>query len=142
MDQKPYCLAMVLCDAVHRDSSTGKFTILGTFSRLNGSAFPVRARFCVYFSITDARGSVPLGVRIVDSAAQMADDKDGGVIFTSDLPSLQLDNPLMIVDGVCGIRVDFPKPGVYHCELFSGNEDLMARRLIVNGLSPDKVEKP
>lgn len=37
--QKPYCVAMVRCDAVHRDPAPGKYTLLGTFMAVRTSLF-------------------------------------------------------------------------------------------------------
>ncbi len=124
----PYCLAMVLCDAVHRDRGTGKFTILGTFNRVNGREFPCRTAFCIYFALTDGVGRVPLRLRIVESSGDITatDTFDK----TIPLPDLEFLDPLATVEGFFFLaKLELPKPGVYHCELYSGDEHLMARRL-------------
>ena len=64
---EPYCLAMVLCDGVHRDMGTGKFTLLGAFSTLHAAQFPAKVVFHVYFAITDGQGKTDISLRIMDS---------------------------------------------------------------------------
>lgn len=44
---EPYCLAMVLCDAVHRDPATAKHFVMGTFSSVGATDF--RPRFSCPF---------------------------------------------------------------------------------------------
>lgn len=130
--QKPYCLAMVLCDAVHRDPGSGKFTLLGTFSRVLAPSFPVRSVFTVYFAVTDGVGTFPLGLRIVDSRSLI----DGDESLNEGLPAIDGEmtcaDPLATVEHVMAIQMDFPRSGVYHCELHSGEETLMSRRVIVD----------
>ena len=67
--QIPYCLALMLCDAIERDERTGKYNLVGTFSRLRGDIWPLRGRFSVYFAITDGFGPVPLSLKFIDSKA-------------------------------------------------------------------------
>lgn len=64
---EPYCLAMILCDSVHKDSTTGKQTILGTFSTVNSQVFPAKLSFAVYYAVTDADADQELIFRVVDS---------------------------------------------------------------------------
>src|SRR6185295_15174498 len=117
---------MVLCDAIYRDGATGKFTILGTFTRIVARTLPIRSQFSVYFCVTDALGEVPIGLRIVDSQSLLADDNgEEGVLAEMD-GTLQATSPLMVVEGVLNIGLEFPREGVYHCELFSGAEILMS----------------
>ncbi len=96
---EPYCLAMVLCDAVHQDRTTNKFTILGTFSTLGAERFPLFFGGMVYFAITDGIGEVMLSVRIVESAADIT-DQEGVVVFESPKIPIQMSSPLMVMEGV------------------------------------------
>src|SRR3954463_3496158 len=70
---EPYCLAMVLCDNVHRDATTGKCTLLGTFSVFHPQKFPAKVRFCVYAELTDGLGETQIGLQIVESRALLDD---------------------------------------------------------------------
>ena len=125
---EPYCLAMVLCDAVHRDRATGKRTILGTFSAVSATEFPTSFSLSVYYAITDASGEFPVTFRIVDSAH--AFDEQSEPVFQVDA-TLRSPSPLAVHEGVIGLSpVTLPEPGVYHCELLHGEELLMSRRLV------------
>jgi len=54
--QDPYALALVVADHVHRDSGTGKMSILGTFSVIWAKGFPAaHGPIFVYFVLTDGR---------------------------------------------------------------------------------------
>lgn len=54
MHSKPQLLAWLTCDAVHIDPATGKHTILGIFSNIKASHFPVVHNHMVWFlTITD-----------------------------------------------------------------------------------------
>jgi hypothetical protein len=131
--QKPYCLAMILCEAVYREPMTGKFTLLGTFGRLTGRMYPIPCVFSVYFCLTDALGEIPIGLKIVDGNALLTDD-DIMPLVDVKLPQPVVSNdPLAVIEGIIGISVAFPSSGVYHCELYANDEHLMTRRLLVEG---------
>jgi len=138
---EPYCLAMVLCDGVHRDAATGKSTILGTFSALGAKEFPARVLFWVYFAVTDALGPTTLRLRIVDASSGIA---NGSGEDASMVPEASWDHdfedPLMVLEVGAQIDTVLPKPGLYHCELWARNDLLMSRRLLaVQG--PTEQEK-
>jgi len=47
----PLPLALIVCDHVWREPSTGKITILGAFSAIEASDFPAEfAEIAIYFS--------------------------------------------------------------------------------------------
>ncbi|HUG91090.1 MAG TPA: hypothetical protein VML55_09665 [Planctomycetaceae bacterium] len=131
--QKPRCVAMVLCDAVHRDAGNGKFTLLGIFDRLLGRAVPIKAQFCVFFVLTDCVGETEIGIRIVDSRAGLSDDFDTSPIIDSPPVRIRSSDPLAAIKGVVGMTVDFPESGVYLCELYSGEVILQHQRVVVSG---------
>ena len=128
---EPYCLAMVLCDGAHRDATTGKFTILGTFSTVGAGEYPAQVGFCVYYAVTDGLGPTKLRLRIVDAGCGIANGvgEDEGVIFESSV-ELNFEDPLLVLELAAGIGTVLPKPGLYHCELWAGNDLLMSRRLL------------
>ncbi len=123
---------MVLCDAIHRDESTGKFTLLGTFGRINGDESPIPARFGIYFTLTDGLGEMQIWLKIVDAASDVS-DTEGVEIIKAGPIDIKMDDPLAIVEGVFGVQMQFPKPGVYFCEILAGEVTLMSRRIVVNG---------
>lgn len=129
---EPYCLAMVLCDAVHRDFTTGKYTILGTFSTLGADTFPAKIRFCIYFAITDGLGSTELRLRLVDAESGIVDkpeDDTEGPVFEIQT-EITFEDPLAVMEFMIAVGTALPKPGLYHCELWAGADLLMSRRLL------------
>ena len=134
---EPYCLAMVLCDAVHRDSSTGKHTILGTFSTLHSPSFPCPMQMAVYWAITDVPNSgSKITFRLVDSRDLM--DSEAQAVFNLKFP-VEPSSPLAVIEGSLVVRTELPKQGVYHCEMLAGDSILMSRRLVAVSLegAPD-----
>lgn len=130
---EPYCLAMVLADGIHRDAGTGKFTILGTFNSIfPAQEYPISARFCVYFAITDGAGDIKIDLRIKNAAHDFTDDDELIFKLPEGLPPLSLLDPLMVCEGVLVVTCSFPSPGLYHCELYADESRLMSRRLILN----------
>jgi len=122
---------MVLCDGVHRDATTGKFTILGTFSTLGAKEFPAQVRFCVYYAITDGLGPTALRLRIIDASCGIANGvgEDEGMVFSAS-SQFDFENPLLVLEAAVSIGVVLPQAGLYHCELWAGDELLMSRRLL------------
>jgi hypothetical protein len=140
---EPYCLAMVLCDAVHRDATTGKFTILGTFSTFAANEFPAKVQFCVYYAVTDGLGPTSLRLRLVDAKQGLADGgvEDKGLVFDAST-EFDFESPLLVLELAVTIGVPLPEPGLYHCELWAGDELLMSRRLLaVNKQDLDEGER-
>jgi hypothetical protein len=134
--QKPFCLAMVLCEAAHRCPATGKWTILGTFARLQSKIFPIKCQFVVYFVLTDGNGDIPVGFRVVPADHEFSGESQHDNTEEPEPTIIHFSDPLLSIEGVIGIRLELSQHGVYHCELYSGDEVLMARRLIVVG--PDE----
>lgn len=136
---EPYCLAMVLCDGVHRDVATGKFTLLGTFSTLGAAEFPAKVAFCVYFAITDGLGLTKISLRIVDSESELTGSHADPVWQIGPL-DFDFQDPLLVLESVAYVQTELPKPGLYHCELSAGDELLMSRRILaVDGT--EEIEK-
>lgn len=123
--QAPYCLAMVVCDGIHRDPGTGKWTILGTFSVLAAKAFPAKHPIiAIYLAMTDGRGKTPLKIDLVTADEQ---DTIGEVEIEANFA-----DPRAVIEGVMAFRdVEFPRPGEYRFRLHANGEYLMERRLVV-----------
>jgi len=80
---EPYVLAMLICDAIWKDPSTGKSFLLGTFSSIAATVFPVvHPVMGIYIVLTDGRGKVPIKLQLV--SADEDDDNsrrgDGGCL--------------------------------------------------------------
>jgi hypothetical protein len=131
---EPYCLAMVLCDHVHRDVTTGKCTLLGTFTALHPRKLPAKVRFWVYAEVTDGVGEVEFMLQIVESRSLLDDSGDEPFSWRPPpelVPKVNLKDPLMVLQMTFMCVMELPKAGQYHCELLANGTLLMARRLVV-----------
>jgi hypothetical protein len=122
----PMALAMVVCDAVWVDPATGKSTILGTFASIHGHDFPLAVpTMAVYLALTDARGVVPLELRLVDV------DEEQEPVFQTEL-SQEFADPIVVAELVVILENKiFPTPGEYRLQLFAAGDFLMERRVFV-----------
>lgn len=128
--QYPTCTAIVLCDRVKRDESTGRKTIKGTFDRLVApKEQPITVRFQVYCELTDGLGTVPLEIHIVDAETGVVDDES--IIFKSKVVA-NFPHQLKTTTSVFEVRTTFPQPGVYRCVLKSDDHEIVAKRIIIN----------
>ena len=123
----PYPLAMVVCDAVCRDSA-GKLTLVGTFGLIAATDFPAKhPAFTIYVSLTDGHGIVRLRVQLVDTDEQREPvfEIDGEVSF---------EDPRAVHEICFEIKnIVIPAPGEYRLKLFANNEFLIERRIVVVG---------
>ncbi|MEX0701652.1 MAG: hypothetical protein WD069_06095 [Planctomycetales bacterium] len=129
--QKPTCLAMVLCDAVHRDGGNGKFFIMGTFDRVTGKTEPIQAQFAIYCAMTEFVGRTGIQVRFVDSSADLSDDESWEVNLPPTPMEIVSDDPNRIVEAAMGVRISFPKAGLYLCQLVADGDSIVQRRIVV-----------
>lgn len=120
---------MVICDAIHRDPATGKFTLLGTFSVVGAPEFPTQhPLLAVYLALTDGRGVTPIKVEL------LATDKEDDILATAEVTA-DFSDPRMVVEAVLAFQgLVFPKPGEYRFVLYGAGEFMMERRLVVVSL--------
>ena len=125
----PLAQTIIVCDAVHRDPSTGKFTLLGTFSTLVARKFPCRhGQFCVFIALTECRGRVPLAVKLIRIDPEGGEDQT----VTEVSGELTSPDPLRVHEVVMQLRdVTFEHPGEYRFQLESSGELLLEKRLVV-----------
>lgn len=122
----PLALAMVICDAIWIDPSTGKPTLLGLFSEIGAKAFPVvHPLLAVHICMTDAHGKVPIMLRLVDA------DEEGEPIFQVedevDFPDRRaIINMNAVMQGIA-----FPSAGEYRLQRFGYGEFMLERRIVV-----------
>ena len=123
-DQPPLPLAMVICDAMYRDPGTMKLTLLGLFSTIHTRQVPIDHPLCVYVAITDARGKVPLEIRIVD-----VDEEEKVATMQSEV---NVPDPRAVFEaGILFPLVHFPKAGEFRIQAWSGETFLTERRILV-----------
>lgn len=125
----PYPLALVICDGVHIDPLTRKYSLLGTFSALRGAEFPmVVEKLVVYLAMTDVRGVIPFELRIVRVSP---DDASEWLTFTTQ-GELYSDDPLAVAELALTVHgVQFPTSGEYRIQFFACDQFVMERRLSV-----------
>lgn len=65
--------AMLICDTVIRDSTTGKPSLIGVFDRILAPSLPARhPSLAVYAKITDAQGQYVFRLELVDLSTGQA----------------------------------------------------------------------
>jgi hypothetical protein len=124
---KPQLLAWLTCDGVHIDPGSGKHTILGIFSNIQGQHFPITHPFMVWFlALTDcAVGEHRLRISM-------------GLDPTTPQPllarSFVSESPLHRINLINEIRnLSFPQPGEYSLLIEVDDEPLLATSLTVTG---------
>jgi hypothetical protein len=136
--QNPYCVAMILSEGIYRCGITGKFTILGTFTRFRSQQLPAPAQFAVYFAVTDGIGAAQFTFKIFDSRAGIDDDlsEEEATLFSMPI-NVTFPDSLAVIEGVLGVSLEFPRDGQYICELVNPDgSTLMSRRLVVDAPPP------
>lgn len=139
----PFCLALVLCDAVHRDPSTGKFTLLGLYENIFATQFPTSQWITLYFAVTDGLGPVRLAIRIVDAKSFPSGPppreidvtkppEDGSISLC--VADADFSSPLVVNEQAVTFLLPIEKEGVYLCELWADSELLMTRRVSVRAI--------
>lgn len=122
----PWHLAIVFCDAIFRDPSTGKRTLLGCFSSIVSSTYPATARLAVHIALTDGYGKTPLTIRLVHA------DGEGDPVFEI---KAEVDFPDPRIVGELDFTVGpatFSRPGEYRLQLEGrDNEMIVEKRLLV-----------
>jgi hypothetical protein len=117
---------MVLCDHVWTDPSTGKRTLIGTYSTLAAQTFPAtHVELAVYACLTEGHGKSPIRLRISD-----VDDARPPVFEAHE--ELGFPHPRAIQEIVFSIRnLAFTQPGDYRVQLFVHDEFIIERSLAV-----------
>lgn len=125
----PVALAMIICDAIYIDPSTGKPTLLGLFSEIGAKEFPaVHPLLAVHICMTDAHGKVPIKLRLVDA------DEETDPLFQVENEVDFPDRRAIISMNAIMQGIAFPSPGEYRLQLFGFGEFIMERRLVVRQL--------
>jgi len=131
----PYPLAIIVCDSIHVDPSTGKRTLLGIFSEIGATEFPCRhPQLAVHVSLTDGRGHIPLKFRLIDC------DETEDPLFeaTNEIP---FTDPRAILEfGFLIPNIEFPRAGEYRFQVFANGEFVIKRRLIVRQIGENNNE--
>jgi hypothetical protein len=127
--EPPVVAAVVLCDSIHTDSTSGKHSLLGCFSLIRFPSFPASAPpFHLYVVVTGARCTEeqPMEVRV-----RITDADQKSVLF--DLAGrIGPCDPLSHYELVCEVEgVEFTAPGPYVVQILADGTAVAERRLPV-----------
>ncbi len=133
----PVCLAMVLSDSIWRDSSTGKYTILGTCGGISSERFPAdHGPLAVFYVLTDGRGTIPVSLRLLD-----AEDEREEPLFSYQA-TLCFHHPAQVVEGHFLMpKINFPRAGKYRFQLRRADQVLLERSFEVTRREHSRSER-
>ncbi len=121
----PAVLAMVLCDAIYQDPATRKCTLLGTFSTITSTRFPVsHPMMALHVALTSGHGKTKVKLTLTGSENDPPLFEKEGVIQFAD-PRVVAELNFQIVN------VTFLTPGEYRFGLYANEQLLGERRLYV-----------
>ena len=122
---RPLVLALVVCDGVWRDPSTGKHSLMGVFSGLSAAVFPVlHPGLAVYAALTEGYGAASVRVAVVDDA--------GDRVIAEATVEVGFTDPRQVVELTVAMQaLNFPDPGGYRIQLVADGHILLERRLAV-----------
>ena len=120
----PEVLSLIICDQIITDRLTGKQSLIGMFSVIHSTRFPVaHPQLSVYASLTGGHGKVEVNIRVVDGNEERPPLVDGR-------GQVNFKNPLAIANLALQFRgLAFPQPGEYRIQLLSDNQLLREARL-------------
>jgi hypothetical protein len=124
--ETPQCLALVLCDQVYCDRSTGKYSLQGTIDSLQVKAFPALVSFSAYFALSGGRGDCRLQLMVTRISSLVEDELDA-VGF--ELPTLRFEDPVQTIQACFTATGEYRAAGAYNCSLLANDEQIGMRRL-------------
>ncbi len=125
----PIGQAMIICDAVWREPTTGKTFILGAFSNISTPTLPVSMpMLCVYVAFTNCHGETKLNLNLVYVNPEATEDEE----VNRWEQTLTVPDPLVVAEGTFALKnLEFPHAGEYRFQLESGGEPILERRITV-----------
>ena len=135
---KPALIALVICDDIYQEQSTGKTALVGLFNNMQTRQFPVtHPKMAVFVSVT--------GLRSKSSAKlEISNAETGKVLLTAEGRFPDTVDPVAVVDMsfVLG-NVTFDGPGTYFVSFWSNGHLLVMRpfELIQAGLPIEGEQK-
>jgi hypothetical protein len=125
-DDLPYPLALLACNQIYVDPVSKAKSLLGLLVHVRAESFPATIEpIFVYFSFTNAKGTIPVRVRLLDAHQRgpalfdFSQDVEGGVGHVHEFL-------------VRAQNVTFHAPGAYRLQAFAGDDLLIERALFVH----------
>ncbi len=121
---EPDILSLMVCDQIITDRVTGKQSLIGMFSTIHATGFPVtHPQLCVHVSMTDGRGRTPVTICVVDT-----DEARPPIVRGQGIVDFK--NPRAIANLSLQFHgLVFPQPGEYRVQILSGGTLLREARL-------------
>lgn len=128
----PTVLALMICENVIEDRRTRNKSLINTFSHIHSLSFPCRhQRMTVYVCLTDGRGEVPLGIRMLHDNSR--------TVVVETKATARFKDPLAVLEITFDLRgLLFSEPGRYAVEVFSEHRILATRGLQLSLLETKK----
>lgn len=133
---KPTLIALVICDDVYQEQSTGKTALIGLFSNMQTRQFPVtHPKMAVFVSVTGLRPNSSGKLEIENA-------ETGRVVLTAEGQFPGSVDPLTVVDMsfILG-NVTFDSRGTYFVKFWSNGHLLVMRPFELTQVPPVGEEK-
>jgi hypothetical protein len=125
----PVPLSLLLCEHAWFDPKSMKHTLIGIFSTVSTSMFPITFDFAAYFAVTDGHGKMPFRLEFahLDGEDPPLGCAKGNLIFQ---------HPQQVIEQAFQFsNVRIPEPGSFSLRFFAGDAFLAERTLkFVDGL--------
>ena len=125
---QPIALAMIVCDNIHIDPSTGNRTLLGTISVCKCSNYPkVRPLICVYLVFTECYGPFEFAIQVVHANEELSP-----IFAQKGKITAPLNEPLAVVELDLRLsNIKFPSPGEYRFQFLCRDAVVCERRITI-----------
>ena len=132
----PSGLAIIVCDQIIEDKTTGKKSLIGIFNNIASPTFPCRhPALCVFVALTEGHGTYAARLRIAN--------EETGVTVTDVNGQIQLPDVNMAAELVFNfIGVEFAVPGLYAIEFYCDDALILERRIQVLTAKPPPKGPP
>ena len=127
----PKANAMLICDQVITDKSTGKKSLIGVFENISAAVFPcIHHLLSVYVKLTEAHGTYRFALELIDLKRNVA-------IARGEIPhDIVTDNPRSVHELVFNLRnLKFLDPGDYEFRIFANGKIFGQKTFLVQQLS-------
>lgn len=132
--QPPLCLALLVCDSITRDPTTGKMNLLGTFGGIVSKSYPAtHPQLAVFIELTNGHGETSLELKLVKVLPRSVDTVDDiiGEPVQQWSMNVTFPDPIAMFQIALGVtNVVLPEAGEYRFILECQGVFLMERRLI------------
>lgn len=124
MNEKPIGQAIVICEKVITEESTQNKTLVSTFNSLWAHRFPFKRSLCVYATLTNGRGKIPISMQCIMNG------KDEPVLRISG--QIEFINQNQVVEMIFNLsEIIFESPGLYSFEIYADEGIVLEARFNV-----------